>query len=116
VRTDRTVVCWGDNEYGQASPPPEELFTMVSSGFNHTCGVNIHGNVICWGKNDLGQSDPPAKKFYEVSAGSSFTCGVELDGRVTCWGYDGNGQATPPADLSRLVKINGLPWLMLLLD
>ncbi len=31
VRTDGTIACWGDNDYGQAAPPGG-IFTSVSAG------------------------------------------------------------------------------------
>lgn len=46
---DGTVICRGDNTYGQASPPSGQ-FTTISSGDNHTCGLRSDGVMVCWGK------------------------------------------------------------------
>jgi hypothetical protein len=107
LKSDGSVVCWGDNEYGQ-STPPAEIFTQVSAGYNHTCGVQTDGTVVCWGSNTYGQSTPPAGTFMQVSAGYNHTCGVQTDGTVFCWGDNTYGQALPPTPI--------LSWLMLLLD
>ena len=54
VRKDGSVVCWGDDQFGQASPAQGE-FTSVSAGGGggggggHTCGVKTDGSVACWG-------------------------------------------------------------------
>ncbi|MDE2822915.1 MAG: RCC1 domain-containing protein, partial [Chloroflexota bacterium] len=44
------VVCWGNDLYGQATPPEGE-FASVSAGRFHTCGVRADGSVACWGSN-----------------------------------------------------------------
>ena len=72
---DGGIVCWGDNEYGQASPPhgerfiepeplvrppkPVEPFVTVSSGSSHACGLTAHGIAWCWGDDESGKASPP---------------------------------------------------------
>ena len=58
VKTDDTVVCWGHNESGGATPS-EGAFQSVSTGGAHTCGVRTGGRVVCWGSNEYGQAAPP---------------------------------------------------------
>ena len=58
VRRDNSVECWGDDEYGQATPPSGE-FAAVSAGIRHTCGVRLDGAVQCWGSNEYGKATPP---------------------------------------------------------
>ena len=70
LKGDGTVACWGENDYGQ-STPPAGTFTQVSAGYGHTCGVKSDGTVACWGTNDYGQSTPPAGTFTQVSAGGA---------------------------------------------
>ena len=48
VTTDGTVACWGNDGYGQSTPPSGE-FASVSAGGYHTCGVKTDGSVECWG-------------------------------------------------------------------
>ena len=96
VMTDGSVACWGDNEYGQSSPPSGE-FVSVSAGWDHTCGLRPNGTVDCWGWDDYGQSSPPSGEFVSVSAGLLHTCGLRTDGTVDCWGTDGSGQSSPPS-------------------
>lgn len=64
---DRTVVCWGANNFGQvgagidvgvASTPaavPLRDVVQVAAGFNHTCALVADGSVWCWGLNSEGQ-------------------------------------------------------------
>jgi alpha-tubulin suppressor-like RCC1 family protein len=76
VLGDKTVKCWGTNDYGQLgrnlggmytqttpvvvdtfSPPSVPLADVVaiSSGESDTCAVVLSGNVWCWGRNTYGQ-------------------------------------------------------------
>ena len=95
IRTDLSVVCWGDNQYGQSSPP-QGSFTLVSTGQSHSCGVGADGSVECWGNHAYGQSSPSGGAYRSVSAGLTHSCGVKIDGSVECWGGNDVGKATPP--------------------
>ena len=48
VLRDGSVQCWGDDDFGKATPPEGE-FASVSAGGAHTCGVRTDGSVVCWG-------------------------------------------------------------------
>ena len=105
------VQCWGDNDYGQSSPPRGVSFTQITAGDAHTCGLKADGTVQCWGSNEkleycnaeesghceyiwTGQAIPPAGVlFKQISAGAYYNCGVRADGNVQCWGYNNKGQA-----------------------
>ena len=101
VRGDGSVECWGDDRYGQATPP-EGAFASVSAGYEHTCGVRDDGTVECWGSNEnwygffVGQATPPEGTFLSVSAGREYACGVRDDGSVECWGSNEHGRARAP--------------------
>ena len=54
IATDGSIMCWGDNDYGQVSDRPTRgSFTQISSGDNHTCALRSDGAVICWGSIDV---------------------------------------------------------------
>ena len=108
VKPGGSVACWGNNEFGQATPP-DGTFVSVSAGWVHSCGVKTDGAVVCWGSGEgsysgevlpLGefpdQSTSPDGSFVSVSAGAAYSCGVKLDDSVACWGDDDYGQAAPP--------------------
>ncbi|WP_419551559.1 RCC1 domain-containing protein [Candidatus Poriferisodalis sp.] len=48
IKTDGTVACWGNNDWGQ-SDAPGGTFTAVSAGNAHTCGIKSNGTIACWG-------------------------------------------------------------------
>ncbi len=85
IKIDQTIVCWGSNSHGQATPPAG-AFTAISAGTLHTCAIREGGTLACWGKNDDGESTPPAGTFTSVSAGGDHSCGVKSDQTLSCWG------------------------------
>ena len=54
LRANGTLVCWGDNNYGQSSPPAG-TFIHVSTGTFHSCGLRASGIWICWGDDYYNQ-------------------------------------------------------------
>src|SRR5207253_2635523 len=96
VKTDGTLACWGDNGFGQASPPSGS-FTAITAGSDHTCGVKNDGTLACWGDNGKGQASAPSGSFRAVSTGDAHTCGVRVDGTVACWGSNESGRVSPPS-------------------
>jgi alpha-tubulin suppressor-like RCC1 family protein len=116
--------CWGRNNHGQIgdgtivrrlSPVALAgfLFTGVSPGGEHTCGVASSSLLYCWGSNWGGQvgdgtagnerHTPVAvsggRKFSAVKAGLSHTCATTTGNEAFCWGANpqgqlGNGSAT----------------------
>ena len=106
VRSDGSVACWGEDDYGEATPPGGSLGS-VSAGSFHTCGVRNDGSVACWGLDTSGQTTPPTGSFASVSVGLYHTCGVRSDGSVACWGRDRSGQATPPTGSFASVSAGG---------
>ena len=96
VRDMGAVECWGNDFYGESSPPAG-TFISVSAGNSYTCGVRDAGAVACWGNDFDGESSPPAGTFTAVSAGQYHACGVRGTGTVACWGNDFDGESSPPA-------------------
>jgi len=93
------------------------MFTSVTAGYSHTCGIDTHAAVWCWGSNTSGQlgngtvsrSGTPAAvarpmRFASVSAGRAHTCGLTPDGEALCWGDDSTGQLGDGPDLSMGVQ------------
>ena len=92
----RTVspVCWGIDDYGQASPPEGERFIALSSGERHVCALRADGTPVCWGDPAQGRTAPPeGEMFVAVSSGWAHTCALRADGTPICWGRDDFGQS-----------------------
>ena len=58
LREDRSIVCWGWNEYEQTTVPAG-AYTQVAAGGYHTCGLREDGSIACWGWNDDNQTTLP---------------------------------------------------------
>ena len=113
------LYCWGRNDYGQvgtgagvettihtptAVPSSEGVWTAVSAGWLHTCGIREH-DLYCWGNNryaQIGTGDEDlssdantrigaAGEWTAVAAGSGHTCAVRA-GNLYCWGTNLHGQ------------------------
>jgi len=68
--SDRSVICVGDDTFGQLGVGMESASqdlpvavsdaTAIAVGINHACALGTDGKVRCWGANDGGQvSTPP---------------------------------------------------------
>jgi alpha-tubulin suppressor-like RCC1 family protein len=115
--TDRAAYCWGDNDFSTlgsgnttSSPVPVavvggHIFSSLSVGFQHACGVTPTGAAFCWGDNRNGglgdgtttnSSTPVAVAggltFASVSASEQYTCGVTTVNNAYCWGANFAGQ------------------------
>lgn len=83
VRTDGTLTCWGDNEFGQLDAPTGSFVSVSASG-DHACAVRTERTVACWGEGDAELAALPGS-FDAVSAGSPYACGIRTDRSVSCW-------------------------------
>jgi len=130
------VYCWGSNSRGQlgvnTNTGPEvcsisipcsrtpvavdttsgtgamngKFITQIAVGGNHTCALDITGQIYCWGRNSSGElgvfgsssadiltpvlssggTAAYSKVITQITAGNSFTCARDVAGNVYCWG------------------------------
>lgn len=118
VTTSGVGHCWGRSLYwsGESgSRPPRSdapapvvgglLFSHISAGASHACGVTIDHTAYCWGSNaegQLGTGDSASSptplpvagrlSFDSVSAGWDHSCGVTTNRVAYCWGNNRFGQ------------------------
>ena len=127
LQANGEAFCWGLNTQGQSgngitgnsgvnSPLPVQggfIFTSISAGGSHTCGILNTGITACWGNNEGGQlgvnSTIPKfepspitgeHQFIQISSSTAaHTCGIKANGEAWCWGVGqygrlGNGATT----------------------
>jgi alpha-tubulin suppressor-like RCC1 family protein len=91
------------------------VFTSVTSGGAHTCGLTNGGIAYCWGRGEAGQLGVPPPvttclsnqdfpcglvpfpvngglSFTQLAGGGAHTCGLTTDGAAWCWGSNTRGQ------------------------
>ncbi len=93
------ISCFGDDTWGQVSGAPLGEFEQLSSGWRHSCAVELGtGFITCWGDDSRGQVSAPPGQFDQVSAGWYHSCAKRPNDTVECWGCigDDSGQCTPP--------------------
>ncbi len=88
LHQNHTVTCWGDNTYGESTPPGDQ-FVQIGAGSVLTCGLRSDGRIICWG---LIADTPTLSDFVQVVAGGEHACGRRSNGRAECWGADYSGE------------------------
>ena len=105
VDTSGSIQCWGDNSYGQSTPPADDDFAKVAASGIHACGLRTNGRIECWGQGLQSGEGPSSTQRYSdvvVGAGSdhwppweddegrithmAHTCGLRIDGVAECWG------------------------------
>jgi alpha-tubulin suppressor-like RCC1 family protein len=59
LRSDDTVVCWGQDYAGIVTTAPSGSFVAMTTGCNHACALKADGTVVCWGDNNDGQLNVP---------------------------------------------------------
>ena len=95
LRTDGTILCWGNMSKEKAAIPPGN-YRELSVGGTHNCALTTADAIVCWGSNSNGETSPPGGRFAHVSSGSSHSCALGFDGSLVCWGKNDNGQAAAP--------------------
>ena len=120
LRSDRSVVCWGNNDHGQLGDGTRvdrrhptlvrnlSNVSLISAGHAHTCALLLDGTLKCWGSNGFGQLGDgtafdklvptPVQNLTSVttiSAGFQHTCARTSSGAGEfsfCWGGNAHGE------------------------
>jgi hypothetical protein len=79
LKSDGTVVCWGDNSYGESSVPAGlSNVISIASGWFYNLALKRDGTVVGWGRNEAGQASPPAGLTNVVAIGAAGNRSVAL--------------------------------------
>ena len=129
LRSDGTVVGWGLNRFGEATPPKGlRDVQAIDIGAGFSVALTGAGSVVAWGSDDSGQTDVPTdlgevtaiaaggywgyRGFGVPEAACGFGLALRADGTVVRWGQGAGGSGCdqlaaldPPADLQDVVGI-----------
>ena len=109
LKSDGTVLAWGDDLYGKANPP-ENLSNVVAiaAGDLHSLALRSDGSVVGWGYNGNDVATPPTNLIgvVAIAAGGYHNLALKNDGRVVAWGDGSYGQTLVPTNLSGVVAIS----------
>ena len=114
LQANGEAFCWGTNTQGQSGNGASGdeaigspmvvlggfIFSSLTAGGSHTCGIQTSGITVCWGNNEggqLGVNSTQSKAeptpitgehlFTQISASTiGHTCGIKADGEAWCWG------------------------------
>lgn len=80
LKRDGSIVGWGHNEYGQATPPDGNDFIAIAAGGAHSLALKRDGSIVGWGWNEYGQATPPAgNDFIAIAAGESHSLAIRRE-------------------------------------
>ena len=109
LKSDGSIVGWGDNDYGQATPPAGNNFIAIAAGNLHSLALKSDGSIVGWGYNAYGGATPPTgNNFIAIAAGTLHSLALKSDGSIVGWGFNNYGQATPPAGNNFIAIAAGL--------
>jgi alpha-tubulin suppressor-like RCC1 family protein len=106
LKSDGTVVSWGNNSAGQAAVPAGLTGVVsIAAGGSHSLALKSDGTVVSWGSNIFGQAAVPAglTGVVSIAAGTYHTMALKSDGTVVAWGD--SGPTDVPVGLAGVVAI-----------
>ncbi|AKC82988.1 hypothetical protein IMCC26134_09730 [Verrucomicrobia bacterium IMCC26134] len=104
LRSDGTIAAWGDNTYGQTTPPAGlSNVVAIAARLYHNLALRGDGTVVAWGD----QTTIPAglSNVVAIAAGGSHSLALSSDGTIAAWGDNTYGQTIIPAGLSNVVAL-----------
>jgi alpha-tubulin suppressor-like RCC1 family protein len=110
LKSDGTVVAWGQNSTGQTTVPAGlSAVIAIACGDTHSLALKSDGTVVAWGGNNYGQTTVPAglSAVIAIAGGGYHSLALKSDGTVVAWGQNISGQTTVPAGLSDVIAIAG---------
>jgi alpha-tubulin suppressor-like RCC1 family protein len=100
IKADDTLLCWGDNGYGQTDVPSGTFKAVeVGTASTHICAIRSDDTLVCWGDPENGATNAPSGTFKGVTNGHAHSCAIRSDDTLTCWGVEENqdvGQTAAP--------------------
>lgn len=106
LRSDGSVVAWGENDYGITNVPGTlSNVVAVSSGWFFHMALRSDRTVVTWGHPST-TVPPGLSNVVAIAAGGhQFCLALRADKTVVGWGWNGSGQTDVPAGLTNIIAI-----------
>lgn len=113
LKPDKTLVVWGNNQYGQVNIPAAATNIMAIAARGYTCAiVRSNGTVFMWGdgyefNGYNGKTNPPASatNIGAIVVGDYHCLALRKNGTVVGWGRGNEGQTNAPASATNIMAI-----------
>jgi len=116
LRADGTILGWGDDWYGQSTPPPSLTNVVaIAAGELYSLALRADGTVVGWGAGttnsgswpDFGQASIPAAatNVVAIAAGGDHSLALRANGSIVGWGRNDIGQATVPPSATNVAVV-----------
>ncbi len=109
LRSDGTVVAWGQNGAGQTNVPAGlNGIAQVSGGWMHSLALKADGTVLGWGRGNSGETNvpPDLSNVVQIAADGRHNLALRSDGTVAAWGENVPGANEIPAGLAEVVAVD----------
>jgi alpha-tubulin suppressor-like RCC1 family protein len=105
VKSDGTVVCWGEDTWGQMDVPPSATnIISVATGGTHVLALRADGTVIRWG-TPLDIPDD-VTNVIAIDANQDVDLALRSDGTLVAWGSWSGFPAKALPGLTNIVAIS----------
>jgi hypothetical protein len=68
LKSDGSIVGWGRDRYGQATPPDGNDYVAIAAGWWYSLALKSDGSIVGWGHDGYGVASPPAGNDYVAIA------------------------------------------------
>jgi hypothetical protein len=109
LRSDGTIVAWGDNSYGQIEIPPDvtNIIGVSAQGIN-SVALKDDGTVVRWGRYSDGTEllvPPGVSNVVAIVAGVWDLVALQAGGTVISWGKNYYGETNIPPSLTNAIAV-----------
>ena len=87
LKSDGSIVGWGSNGHGQATPPAGNNFIAIAAFEDNSLALKSDGSIVECGDDVFGMLTPPAgNNFIAIAASMFHGLALKSDGSIVSWG------------------------------
>jgi alpha-tubulin suppressor-like RCC1 family protein len=109
LRTDGTVIAWGNNQSGQTNVPASVTNVVaIAAAAYHNLALRADGTVVAWGGGEnYGETNPPstATNVVAIAASGQFSVALRADGTIIAWGEYFQGHMPIPTRETNVISV-----------